>query len=303
MPNEPTVLVLGAGASMPYGFPSGRGLKLDICKGLSNSHDALAEKLNQCGYSFEELYSFRDELKYSMQPSVDAFLENRKEFVNIGKAAIAAQLIPLEKKNLLCPQDKQEWYEYLFQEICPGDSEFKNSHLSVITFNYDRSLDHFLFIAVRCSFGFSESEAASFVKCVPIIHVHGQLGSLPYLGNGGRNYEPDSSIENIKLAASQIRIVHETSPEDTEFVTARDKLWMAKRVCFLGFGYHAANVERLGFYQVPTVQPGGRELIGSAYKMLEAEKSRARELFKGNIRLGSEDDDALKFLRRETVLR
>ena len=41
---EPTVLILGAGASMPYGFPSGTQLIEDICSGKPEQMARLIEK-------------------------------------------------------------------------------------------------------------------------------------------------------------------------------------------------------------------------------------------------------------------
>src|SRR6267378_303056 len=89
-----TVLILGAGASMPYGFPSGSGLRRHIIEYL-------------------------DELLSADTTSIDVFLERRTEFVEIGKAAIAATLIPLEStRNLFQTWTlpsvlmSQTWYQY-----------------------------------------------------------------------------------------------------------------------------------------------------------------------------------------------
>ena len=303
MINDPTVLVLGAGASVPYGFPSGRDLLLRISASLLGPNNPLATNLMKCGYAFDELLSFRNELYRSMQPSVDAFLENRREFIEIGKGAIAAELIPFENEGRLCSREKDErWYEYLFKEICPGPSEFKNCHLKVITFNYDRSFEHFLFVALRSTFGFRDIEAANFMKCIPIIHVHGQLGLLPYLNEKGRNFEPVVDPDSIRIAASQIKIAHETSPEDIEFMSAREMIQSAANVCFLGFGYHPANVQRLGFSEGFIRQHSDQRLMGSAYALMDAEKSRAENLFGGKIKLGLAVEDALAFLRRYPIL-
>jgi hypothetical protein len=47
-----------------------------------------------------------------MQMSVDTFLESREEFLDIGKAVIAAHLIPQEMHHkLIAPE--LTWYRYL----------------------------------------------------------------------------------------------------------------------------------------------------------------------------------------------
>ena len=86
---DSTVLILGSGASVPFGFPSGRSLIFNIYKGLSKKDNNFFNILLDCGYDANLISTFRDELYSSMQPSVDSFLEKRGEFVNVGKAAIA----------------------------------------------------------------------------------------------------------------------------------------------------------------------------------------------------------------------
>jgi hypothetical protein len=41
MIKRPTVLILGAGASVPFGFPSGRQVLDDVCRGLSKEANQL----------------------------------------------------------------------------------------------------------------------------------------------------------------------------------------------------------------------------------------------------------------------
>jgi len=68
-----TVLVLGAGASMPYGFPLGRQLIKDISGHSlpSNCEDLFQEKEGA-------LTSFQQCLKGALSTSVNQFLEHRR---------------------------------------------------------------------------------------------------------------------------------------------------------------------------------------------------------------------------------
>jgi hypothetical protein len=50
----PTVLVLGAGVSIPYGYPSGAGLVKDIFQGISNTD--WKEIYNAYGVTDSEMY-------------------------------------------------------------------------------------------------------------------------------------------------------------------------------------------------------------------------------------------------------
>jgi hypothetical protein len=63
-------------------------------------------------------------------------------------------------------------------------------------FNYDRSLEHFLFTALKYSSGKSDDECAGKLKTIPIIHLHGDLGALPHTGAAlARPYNSNISPE------------------------------------------------------------------------------------------------------------
>jgi hypothetical protein len=103
-----TTLILGAGASYPYGFPLGETLKNNIVGQIlypkSNERIDLRKNLIDQGYKKEQIEDFALKLKKSNYMSVDAFLEEWLEFVQIGKIAIASNLINREMEdNLLEP--------------------------------------------------------------------------------------------------------------------------------------------------------------------------------------------------------
>lgn len=102
MIKTPTVLILGAGASKPYGFPLGEKLKVDMCKELTDQGQPLFTRMLQTtGRLEEDIKHFANQLWRSEQPSVDAFLERRKEFLDIGKEAISCALVPCEEEKRL----------------------------------------------------------------------------------------------------------------------------------------------------------------------------------------------------------
>ncbi len=164
-----TVLILGAGASVPFGFPTGEGLKNEMCNRTLLS-DGLVNILRSSGFNAETIGRFRTALIRSGRPSVDAFLEYREEFVDVGKAAIACTLLPLEKTDRLfdCWMQKGEkpddnmgnWYQHLFGVLSDGVpfDDFDKNKLGIITFNYDRSLEQYLFTALKNSYPKTDTE-------------------------------------------------------------------------------------------------------------------------------------------------
>ena len=304
MIKRPTALVLGAGASAPFGFPSGRKLRDDIIRDLGAGSTDLYKVVAASGFDAKRITNFRDALQKSGQRSVDAFLEHRNEFIGIGKVAIAAALIPYEKEWTLWGGE-DNWYEYLFERLGPTLDDVKQSQLVVITFNYDRSFEHYFFSALRNTFNIGTDEAARILRdVIRVIHVHGQLGPLPFADNGlgnSRAYQP-SDISNLRDAAvgvaPAIKIVHEGSMGDAEFIQARALLARSEMIIFLGFGYLPKNVERLGIASLST----NIGLTGSSFGLLEGERETVIKLLGPHSNLGRPDLDVLKLLRTHRLL-
>lgn len=301
MITKPTVLILGAGASAPYGFPTGRSLLLEITGELATGADGPLRH-NLAAFSVEEITEFQADLLYSNQPSVDAFLESRPIFTELGKTAIAIRLIGYERLDALKRTAEQKWYEYLWSQLGPTKDDFLHSNLSVITFNYDRSLEYSLFRSLQSAFGLPADEAAQTLQSIPIIHVYGQLGDPDFLIKNGRSYTPDFDFDgpNLEKAVSGIEIVHES--ESVPRVRADDidrVLSNAEVVCFLGFGYHKANVDRL---KMKSFKNG--RVLGSAYGLTDYERGIVERDFSPEITidLGYQFSDILDFIRSHPVL-
>jgi hypothetical protein len=236
-----------------------------------------------------------------MQPSVDAFIENRPEFMKIGKAAIVGTLIPNEQEgSLLARGEQMLWYEYLFNKMAENRNDYEQSHLSVVTLNYDRSFEHFLFHALRSSFHLADAECLELLNRTPIVHVYGQMGALDYASHTGRAYHPNVDSEIVRRFAPEIKIGHEDVGESEALKRARDLISRAEVVCFLGFGYHPRNIERLGIAGVAE----DTLIYGSTYRMTEVEVAGIyRIVTKGRVDFSRILLwDALDYLRNNPVL-
>jgi hypothetical protein len=231
--------------------------------------------------------------------------------MRIGKDVIAARLIPHEHPDRLFSFDRPEpatpasaswpWYRYLFHRLGDNPDEFRQNFLSIITFNYDRSLEYYLFTAIKNRWQLKDEEITELLtKEVPIVHVYGQLGGLPELVGEGRPYDPRVSVESVTKAAAEIHILHEAEENSPALRQARKLMLDAALVCFLGFGYHKINLERL---QVKKLFGTQRTVIGSAFNLLTGEKSPISSMFSPTtINLGNPDEDLLLFLRKRAIL-
>ena len=272
-----TVFILGAGASVPYNYPTGTELVRQIVKGKLPAKSALK--------GHKDFDDFRANLAGAKARSVDIFLsrDKHRRFEAVGKLAIAEQLILCEHHDkIFAPQIEDDWYEYVFNTVLEHTTdliEVANIPLAFITFNYDRSLEHFLYTFLRSNFpNNTTNEVIAVIDKINIIHVYGCLGPLEWQDPSGRPYSSLISKAIVKEAANNILIMHEGTRDSDAFKFARALLEVADNIMFLGFGYHSANMERLA---VPFNRLGGhagnsgitpiRQIWGIAYGMTDEE--------------------------------
>lgn len=139
---------------------------------------------------------------------------------------------------------------------------------------------------------------------MPIIHVYGQLGTIPYPQHGCRQYRPlgeDESKEygSVLDAAHGITLLHE---KESELQEVHKLLTAAERVCFLGFSYHPLNLARLALNDSAG---RSREIFGTVRDFEVGEINQTKLRLRGAM-LSSfvtlVDDDNLTVLRRYLIL-
>jgi hypothetical protein len=155
MISRKTVLIPGAGASRPYLLPTGAELRdlllqrnynsilrsLELSGPRQQSYIDWYQELLRNHIEQEQIEDFRRRFAESEIVSIDRFLAFNPEFENIGRFMIAAILLNCERT----PHLKGDWYQILFNELTTEGPDIPADLLSVITFNYDRSLEWYLF--------------------------------------------------------------------------------------------------------------------------------------------------------------
>ncbi|MBK8340028.1 MAG: hypothetical protein IPK99_08545 [Flavobacteriales bacterium] len=96
----------------------------------------------------EQLSQFREDLDQAQTRSIDAFLERRQEYISLGKAAMAMQIRAFEAKQALFRQ-RNHWYQFLLDAIDAPFEEIALNELSIVTYNYDRSLEAYLVACIE----------------------------------------------------------------------------------------------------------------------------------------------------------
>ncbi len=287
--NKPTVFILGAGASFPYGLPLGSGLKKSMLL-LENRHGT--SSLQDFGVDIELTHKFFDTIKFSSFSTIDILLEKKTRFREIGAFCIALALLPLEVHDRLFPG--HDWYPLFYDLLnLEGDNDLVSS-ISVVTLNYDRSLEHFLAknIEYNCDDNLVKRSMQRLTG-LSIVHAHGSLGPYPKIPYGSSR-SPDSKqfLSAAKKAADKIKIVSDNLDESEDFMHAQQKIKEAENVVIIGFGYDPRTLELL----FKDTDPSKKTVCGTACGLDESDREQVTEFFSGNIHFAPEDIIADKFV-------
>ena len=311
MRDEKTVFVLGAGASCPYGYPSGARLRELICfdGGFWSDYSDYLRRNNIKEEKPGEVNRFRKIFKDANIKSIDVFMANNPKLAPIGKYIIAYEVFRAERNSCFGEEAKRiqeeekramdsdsryrrdlirgtpefqggDWYSYLYNRLIEGLvgknalPDFSNGNLAFITFNYDRSLEHFLYESFRNSFTeVPESQVIQCLKKLKILHVYGQIAPLKWQDcNEGMDYRPQISEALLGRVSSNIRTIYEEK-QNPELMEAQNLPKQAKQIFFLGFGYAPENMDVLG---LPGLIPQTCWVYGTAFGANDKEVKRIR---------------------------
>lgn len=291
------VLILGAGASMPYGFPSGAMLRqkiLSIDEATANHAGLIAE--DYCDPT-NSLSDFKEAFRLSQKTSIDSFLGTRTEFTEIGKKCIAIALLQCEIEEVLFndAENEDHWYQYLVNEITNNEWEALDfSDLAIVTFNYDRSLQYFLYTTLQYTYGKSGDEVVEKLRKLRIVNVYGSLCDKYPGERGWIKYGGEVNWRTVQSAASSLIVIPEGRTQSDSLIQARTLIKGAKKIAFLGFGFDRINVARLSEDSAfrPTIQHPNRtrtrHISGTAKGMTHMELQRAcKQMRRGDSSTGS----------------
>jgi hypothetical protein len=260
---KPIVFVIGAGASYECGLPLGPQLVSRIARSLESSatrDEQLIPYLSDNCVSDrrEQFQQAADDLKAVLKstPSIDDalnWLSGNPLAVTLGKAGIVFEILRAERMSELMVADDPvrlakhdaTWLHHFFM-MAKRDLRKENAsrmfeNTTIINFNYDRTIERYLSLALQQRGTFSSTEAEAIVSSIHVVRPYGSLGSL----------SPDNeicygAIPGIHLldVASRILTLTEqrTAAVDQEISAA---ILGAHVIVFLGFGFHPQNVRAL----------------------------------------------------------
>ncbi len=258
-----TVLVLGAGASQPYAFPTGCDLVERMRQYAGAPGPEYFRTLPSPVNGDSALEVLAQELQIAQPNSIDEFLEHRPDIAEAGKTIIAILLLNAEHNSVghLWGNGKNGgWYNLLKSRLVNQVNSLGEDRIKIITFNYDRSLEHYLYTSLRPYYqGLHEVDYGRRINQIKFLHIYGSLGPLPWQPDRTQAIPygvPSPSPDQLRRAKSNIAILHEGGNAQVahNLEAAKDWLHEAERVLFLGFGFHHTNVERLALRDVLRVE-------------------------------------------------
>ena len=266
--------------------------------------------MQNCGFDQGLIKRFATELGDSGQPSVDAFLDQHKsntDYEKLGKAAIAASLIPQEERPKLFDKKTLRLYEYIWHASTATPGTYSSNRLSILTFNYDRSFEEYLQTVLAASHPEFHDRTLldQALSQFDVIHLYGSLGSLNeksrhFLAYGGGPNHPPLP-PTVLSAAERIKLYHQAKFDDRDTLERiRLRINEAEKICFLGFGFHPMNIRLLQFCGLGENKT--TKHFASAYDLKEGERESKRQLLSFDIEFSPEGAKSLDALRMLPVL-
>jgi hypothetical protein len=250
-----TTLVLGAGASFDFGFPLGKDLVdkvISFCAEVTNGRVPYITDDDGAFVRLRKALTFYDPM------SIDAFLyhyrADKKLIVAAKKSIMSVILTDSKEHKFYRGSGNENWMRLLWSGLLSDRSaeELANDdfdlNFNVITFNYDASLEHFLYSRITSELShFSESEQSKILDKLRgrIQHVYGCV--MDYEWTGG---EDDNSLfeftdkhdlmQHAHLNYNRIHLINEREEIDNSNIVGA--LSGSQQVIFLGFGFDDTNI-------------------------------------------------------------
>jgi hypothetical protein len=280
-----TVFVIGAGASAEFGFPTGPELQSTISDMFNPSSPITPGDINIAfaqtkSIDYGTLVIASQQLSIGLHgaSSIDRFLamHNDDGLSWVGKLAISYEILKCEiacnlaAKNYSLKETIDTWLGILLkilqEQASAGDAASIFHNVSFVTFNYDRVIEQFFYLAIQRLFRVQDHEVINALRSLRVFRAYGKIGQPPFMPQ-----TPDevaipfgSQVTGDMLihAASNIKTIGDEMKEVGHRESIRDEMRSADQIIFLGFSFNEQNVELIA----PPGDAYPREVFFTAYR-------------------------------------
>ncbi len=217
-----------------------------INMGMQGDVDLLNEKLSVMRKISETI---------DMAESIDEFIFRHSDdsrIAELGKLQIAYAIAAAEERSILRVEAfdagagfkvaNGTWIstfaKALFNGVKASEARQIGSNITIICFNYDRCIEHYLETAIIHAYpAVGREEARKIVDAMNIIHPYGSLGPLSKI--------PYGDTENLSEMAENIQTWSETVRDPQLVERMHHAISRASQVVFLGFAFAKQNMDLL----------------------------------------------------------
>lgn len=276
------VFVLGAGASEEVGLPVGTSLKKKIARKLNIMIDRFGNQLDSGDQKILQALSQHILLPGRVRGDLESYLKVGRQLsgalpqaISIdnlldahwgseqaevcGKLGIVSSILEAERESKIYYDIHQQqkinfekigetWFvgfmRILTENVSVEEAGGVFENVDILSFNYDRCIEHYLHEGLQTYYGLNERKAALLMQSVKVIHPYGSVGRLPWqvpsyplaVSFGSKNY-------NLLDVSKQIKTFGERVHEVEELGRIREIIQQAEIIVFLGFAFHRQNLE------------------------------------------------------------
>jgi hypothetical protein len=246
----------------------------------------------------------------SFADSIDNFISNnrdKEDVVTYCKIGIIQAILQAEQNCKMYNKSRDALftkYPIAFNEIentyfiamwkkikegCLYDELIERlKQITFIVFNYDRALEYFLFNIIRTDYNKEIEEAARAVNEVKIMRPYGQVGYLSCLKENGIPFGAYLKPQQLVDLCSSIKTFNEVvDTNNVIYKTMEKSLIEAQKLIFLGFAFHAQNLELLfnedyfvksnTFRERSNLPEKSLKIYGTCYKLPAVSQSIIKE--------------------------
>jgi hypothetical protein len=326
----PVVFVVGAGASKEYGFPLGGELKSSIAEAVGflfnhgiqirGNHDLynhisrhVPDQARRSDYTRAANALVAAIPTFVSIDEALHFVSSSKEAVEVGKIAIITKILEAERESALGfnletgrvkidPNEGQWLGQFLslaLAELRRDQLKTAFDNVTFINFNYDRCIEHFLYWSLQHRAGASPEGAEAIVRSLHMIRPYGSIGELSFTDNDANSFGTRAHFNPFDRL-NALRTYTEQHPlHDDEQV--QKALAEARKIIFLGFGFHRANLDLLKTGD-QSIVPTGRRVLGTIMGLHRENHPVIRRRLVSNLRIGNEEISLLEDMTASQLL-
>jgi hypothetical protein len=274
--SRPIVFVVGAGASKEFGLPDGYHLSTNIAKSLDFDRrgavgagdrglfDMIGMRFKeQSGEYLQAAAALVDRLPKF--PSIDEALHwysSSPQIIELGRAAIVYEVLAAERNSklydsvtspIIKPHSYEDAWLSFFLTMAMGgvkreEAQTAFENVTMINFNYDRTVEYFLFSKLQTDFDLTEKEAAASISSLHMIRPYGSVGPLQFQhAEGAVPFGAQIGVNHDQLfsLATNISTYTETQAGSATKAAIQHSVDTAGLFVILGFGFHEQNLQLL----------------------------------------------------------